>query len=86
MVAQISVDFPIFRRHAKERGRKFGAFAQTPGRTALHFIKTFIVPAANLVPTQIICKICWNKNNSKHLRGRKRNPRVEEVVQPILEK
>ena len=46
MVAQNSADFPIFRGHARQRGRGFGALAQTIGRTAIPFIKKNIVSAA----------------------------------------
>ena len=49
MVAQKSADFPIFRGHARQRGRGFGALAQTLGRTAIPFIKKYIVPAAKRV-------------------------------------
>ena len=49
MVAQKSADFPIFRGHARQRGRGFGAPAQTLGRTAIPFIKKYIVPAAKRI-------------------------------------
>ena len=39
MVAENSADFPIFRGHARQRGRGFGAFAQTLARTAIPLIK-----------------------------------------------
>ena len=45
MVAQSSANFPIFCGHARQRGRGFGALAQTLGRTAIPFIKKDIVPA-----------------------------------------
>ena len=46
MVAQSSANFPIFRGHARQGGRGFGGIAQTLGRTAIPFIKKYIVPAA----------------------------------------
>ena len=49
MVAQNSADFPIFRGHARQRGRGFAALAQTLGRTAIPFIKKYIVPAAKRI-------------------------------------
>ena len=49
MVAQNSANFPFFRGHARQRGRGFGAPAQTLGRTATSFIKNYIVPAANKI-------------------------------------
>ena len=39
MVAQNSADFPIFRGQARQRGKAFGALAQTLGRTAIPLIK-----------------------------------------------
>ena len=49
MVAQSSANFPTFRGHARQRGRGFGAPAQTLGRTAIPFIKKYIVPAAKRI-------------------------------------
>ena len=49
MVAQSLANFPIFRGHARQRGRGFGALAQTLGRTAIPFIKKYIVPAAKRI-------------------------------------
>ena len=49
MVSQKSADFPIFRGHARQRGRSFGALAQTLGRTPIPFIKKYIVPVANKI-------------------------------------
>ena len=49
MVAQNSANFPIFRGHARQRGRGFGVLAQTLGRTAIPFIKKYIVPAAKRI-------------------------------------
>ena len=49
MFAQISANFPIFRGHARQRGRGFGALAQTHGRNAIPFIEKFIVPAAKRI-------------------------------------
>ena len=42
MVAQSSANFPIFRGHVRQRGRGFGALAQTLGRTAIPLIKKYI--------------------------------------------
>ena len=49
MLAQNSSDFPIFRGHARQRGRGFGALAQTLGRTAIPFIKNYIISAAERI-------------------------------------
>ena len=45
-VAQSSAKFPIFHGHARQRGKGFGALAPTLGRTAIPFIKKYVVPAA----------------------------------------
>ena len=49
MIAQNSAVFPIFRGHARQRGRGFEAHAQILGRTAIPFIKNYIVPAAKRI-------------------------------------
>ena len=49
MVAQNSANFSIFRGHARQRGRGFSALAQTLGRTAIPFIKKYIIPAAKRI-------------------------------------
>ena len=49
MVAQSSANFPIFRGHARQSGRGFGALAKTLARTAIPFIKKYIVPAAKRI-------------------------------------
>ena len=75
MVAQNSSDYPIFRGHARQRGRGFGALAQTLGRTAIPFIKKYIVPAAKKLGQfclksllQRLGKLLVDVNNSKHLQ------------------
>ena len=75
MVAQKSADFPIFRRHARQRGRGFGALAQTLGRTAIPFIKKYIVPPAKRIGADLfeiaapeIGEVVSGRKNSKHLQ------------------
>ena len=46
MIAEISANFLIFLGHARQRGKGFGALAQTLGRTAIPFIIKYLVPAA----------------------------------------
>ena len=46
IAAQNSADFPIFRGHATQHGT---FFAQTLGRTAILFIKKYIIPAAKTI-------------------------------------
>ena len=75
IVAQSSANFTIFRGHARQRGRGFGALAQTLGRTAIPFIKKYIVPAAKRIgavylkmPLQRLKKLSVDENNSKRLQ------------------
>ena len=76
MVAQNSADFPIFRRHARQRGRGFGALAQTLGRITIPFIKKYIVPAAKRIGADLFGiaapeigeNVSGCKKNSKHLQ------------------
>ena len=39
-------DLPYFRGYSRQRGRGFGALAQTIGRTAIRFLRRYVVPAA----------------------------------------
>ena len=49
MIAQSPANFLILLGYARQRGRGFGALAQTLGRTAIRFIKKYIVPAAKRI-------------------------------------
>ena len=53
MVATTSADLPYFRGHSRQRGRGFGALAQTLGRTAIPFI-SIPVPAAKRIGADIL--------------------------------
>ena len=53
MIAQSSANFPIFRGHARQRERSFGALAKTLWRTAIPFIKKYIVPAAKRIQSNL---------------------------------
>ena len=52
MVAQDQL--PYFRGHARQRGRGFGALAQTIGRTAIPFIRRYVVPTAKRFGADLI--------------------------------
>ena len=54
MVAQNSIHFPIFRGHARQRGRGFGALALTLVRTAIPFIKKYLVSAAKRIGADLL--------------------------------
>ena len=47
-------DLPYFRGFSRQRGRGFGALAQTIGRTAIQFLRRYIVPAAKRVGADLL--------------------------------
>ena len=49
MVASRQVEIPYYRGVGRQRGRRFGALAQVIGRTAIPFLRKYIVPAAERV-------------------------------------
>ena len=49
MVASREVEIPYHRGVGRQRGRGFGALAQVIGRTAIPFLRKYIVPAADLL-------------------------------------
>lgn len=54
MVASREIELPYYRGVSRQRGRGFGALAQVIGRTAVPFIKKFIVPAARRVGADLL--------------------------------
>ena len=65
----------IFRGHARQRGRGFGALAQTLVRIAIPFIKKHIVPAAKRIGADLfeisapeIGEVFSGRKNSKPLQ------------------
>ena len=49
MVASRQIEIPFHRGVGRQRGRVFGALAQVIGRTAIPFLRNYIVPAAKRV-------------------------------------
>ena len=47
-------DLLFFRGYSRQRGRGFGAFAQTIGRTAIPFLRWYVVPAAKRVGADLL--------------------------------
>ena len=47
-------DLPYFRGYSRQRGRGFGALAQTIGRTAIPFLRRYVVRAAKRVGADLI--------------------------------
>ena len=47
-------DLPYFRRYSRQSGRGFGDLSQTIGRTAIPFLRRYVVPAAKRVGADLI--------------------------------
>ena len=54
MVAPRQVEIPLYRGVGRQRGRGFGALAQTIGRTAIPFLCKYIVQAAKRVGADLL--------------------------------
>ena len=54
MVASRQVEIPYYRAVGRQRGRGFGALAQIIGRTAIPFLRKYIVPAAKRVGADLL--------------------------------
>ena len=54
MVASRQVEVPYYRAVGRQRGWGFGALAQVIGRTAILFLRKYIVPAAKRVGADLL--------------------------------
>ena len=54
MVASREVEIPFYRGVGRQRGRGFGALAQVIGRTAIPFLREYIVLAAKRVGADLL--------------------------------
>ena len=54
MVASNTLELPYYRGIGRQRGRGFGALAQVIGRTAIPFLRKYIVPAAERVGADLL--------------------------------
>ena len=54
MVASRQVEIPFYRGIGPQRGRGFGALRQVIGRTAVPFLRKYIVPAAKRVGADLL--------------------------------
>ena len=54
MVASRQVEIPYYRAPRRQRGRGFGALAQVIGRTAIPFVRKYVVPAAKRVGADLL--------------------------------
>ena len=54
MVASRQVEIPYYRAVGRQRGRGFGALAQVIGRTAIPFLRKYVVPAAKRIGADLL--------------------------------
>ena len=54
MVASKELELLYYRGVTRQRGRGFGALVQVIGRTAVPFVKKFIVPAVRRVGADLV--------------------------------
>ena len=54
MVASREVEIPYYRADGRQTGRGFGALAQVIGRTAVPFLRKYVVPAAKRVGADLL--------------------------------
>ena len=54
MVASRQVEIPYYRAVGRQRGRGFGALAQVIGRTAIQFLRKYVVPAAKRIGVDML--------------------------------
>ena len=54
MVALRQVEIPFYRGVGRQRGRGFGALAQVIGRTAVPFLRKYIVPATKRIGADLM--------------------------------
>ena len=54
MVASRQVEIPFYRAVGRQRGRGFGALAQVIGRTAVPFLRKYVVPAAKRIGADLL--------------------------------
>ena len=58
MVASRQKEIPFYTRIRRQCGRGFGALAQTIGRTAIPFLREYIVPTAKRVNADFLEVVC----------------------------
>ena len=54
MVASRQVEIPYYRAVGRQRRRGFGALAQVIGRTAIPFLRKYVVPAAKRIGADLL--------------------------------
>ena len=54
MVASRQVEIPYYRAAGRQKGRGFGALAKVFGRTAIPFLRKYVVPAAKRIGADML--------------------------------
>ena len=54
MVGSRQVEIPYYRAVGRQRGKGFGALAQVIGRTAIPFLRKYVVPAAKRIGSDML--------------------------------
>ena len=54
MIASRQVEIPYYRAGGRQRGRGFGALAQVIGRTAIPFLRKYVVPVAKRIGADML--------------------------------
>ena len=54
MVASNTLELPYYKGFGRQRGRGFGALAQGIGRTAIPFLRKYIIPAAKRMGADLL--------------------------------
>ena len=82
-------DLPYFRGYSRQRGRGFGVLAQTFGRTAIPFLRRYVIPAAKRVGADLldiaapeIGNVLTGKKNFKSVAGQFRKRRIIRRIPP----
>ena len=78
MVASREVEIPYYRGVDRQLGRGFSALAQVIGRTAIPFLRKYIVPAAERVGADLL-EFDVPKN-AEVVSGRKNNKTAAKIV------
>ena len=77
MVASRHVEIPFYRGSSRQRGRGFGALAQIIGRTAIPFLRKYIVPAAKSTGADLLELAVLE--NADVVSGRKNSGQLRRV-------
>ena len=78
MIASRQIEIPFYRGVGRQRGRGFGALAQVFGRTAIPFLRKYIVTAAKRVGADLLDFAV--PENPEIVKGRKNIKTAAESV------